>query len=84
MVAAVLVLELPDRIFLLAFILLALTFGILCLGMIEVWFREAPPTMRESPYRAINLWIGALFFDLYLLATMSFAVLGIAALLHPK
>jgi len=65
------------RIGALAFALMAATFGILCLGMVQRWFRDPPPTVNEQPLKAALLWFGALFFDVYIAMTIVFATIGI-------
>lgn len=72
---------LPNKFFLPAFSAVSAAFGVLCLGMIEQWFKVPPPQFGERPVFLIFLWSGAMFYNVFLFLCLAFTVLGILGLI---
>lgn len=79
--AAVAFLGLPDRLLLVSFSSIAAAFSLLCLGMIEVWFKARPVKFSEKPAQALLLWYGAIFFSFALLFSLAMVGAGLIGLI---
>lgn len=74
--------DLPNRLLLLAFSSIAGAFGLLCLGMIEQWFKAPPPSFSANPAKLLFLWSGAVFYAAFLLISLGFFGVGIVGLIY--